>query len=62
MIELLNPTTKSLFGFAQRTKPALAALLILVHRPQFILLYPSGGGCTRTRPALDLKAGSELPT
>ena len=31
MIELLNPTTKSYFGFAQRTKPALAALLIPVH-------------------------------
>jgi len=36
--ELLNPTTKSLFRFAQRTKPALAALLIPVHLPQFFFL------------------------
>ena len=35
MIELLNPTTNCLFGFAQRTKPALAALLMPVHFPHF---------------------------
>jgi len=44
MIELLNPTTKSLFGFAQRIKPALAALLILVHLPHFFSFAPFGKG------------------
>jgi len=65
MTKPLKFNHKSLFGLAQRTKRALAALLIPAHLPQFFFCTLREG-VARARPwglgALGLKAGSELPT